>query len=139
MKRFFSSLLCVTVGLSFQLSAKDYVITSGGVKNDSTKVQTAAIQKVIDRAEAEGGGRIVVPKGTFLTGALFFKPGTTLHLNEGACIKGSDDIADFPLIPSRMEGRSIYYHAALINAYHVDGFQITGPGMINGNGLKYWK
>lgn len=139
MKRLFSSLLCVTVGLSFQLSAKDYVITSGGVKNDSTKVQTAAIQKVIDRAEAEGGGRIVVPKGTFLTGALFFKPGTTLHLNEGACIKGSDDIADFPLIPSRMEGRSIYYHAALINAYHVDGFQITGPGMINGNGLKYWK
>ena len=38
-----------------------------------------------------------------------------------------------------MEGRSIYYYAALINAYHVDGFDITGPGMINGNGLKYWK
>ena len=38
-----------------------------------------------------------------------------------------------------MEGRSIYYYAALINAYHVDGFAITGPGMINGNGLKYWK
>lgn len=121
------------------ISAKDYILTKHGVKNDSTKVQTEAIQRVIDRAEAEGGGRIVVPQGTYLSGALFFKPGTTLHLDEGSCIKGSDDIKDFPLIPSRMEGRSIYYHAALINAYHVDGFSITGPGTVNGNGLRYWK
>lgn len=131
--------LAVVAAFSQQLSAKDYIITSHGVKNDSTKIQTTAIQKVIDQAEADGGGRIVVPKGTFLTGALFFKPGTTLHLKEGGCIKCSDDIENFPLLPSRMEGRSIYYYAALINAYHVDGFQITGPGMINGNGLKYWK
>ena len=53
-------------------------------------------------------------------------------------IKGSDNIEDYPLIPSRMEGRSIYYHAALINAYHVDGFEINGPGTINGNGYKFW-
>ena len=38
-----------------------------------------------------------------------------------------------------MEGRSIYYYAALINAYHVDSFSISGPGTIDGNGLKYWK
>lgn len=137
------TLYAISLGLllafSQSLSAKDYILTSHGVKNDSTKVQTAAIQKVIDKAEADGGGRIVVPKGTFLTGALFFKPGTTLHLEDGGCIKGSDDIENFPLLPSRMEGRSIYYYAALINAYHVDGFEITGNGVINGNGLKYWK
>lgn len=120
------------------VSAKDYVITDYGVKNDSTILQTVKIQDVIDRAEADGGGTIVVPKGTFLTGGLFFKPGTKLRVEEGGCIKGSDDIANFPLIPSRMEGRSIYYHAALINAYHVDGFEISGPGTINGNGAKYW-
>lgn len=113
-------------------------LTDFGVKNDSTIVQTAQIQAVIDKAEAQGGGEIVVPRGTFMSGALFFKPGTRLTLEEGAVIKGSDDIADYPLIPSRMEGRSIYYHAALINAYHVDGFEISGPGTINGNGLKYW-
>ncbi|MDE7148422.1 MAG: exopolygalacturonase, partial [Duncaniella sp.] len=84
------------------------------------------------------GGEIIVPSGTFLSGALFFKPGTTLRLEEGAVIKGSDNIEDYPLIPSRMEGRSIYYHAALINAYHVDGFEINGPGTINGNGYKFW-
>jgi polygalacturonase len=59
-------------------------------------------------------------------------------LQEGAMLKGSDNIDHYPLIPSRMEGRSIYYYAALINAYHVDSFSITGPGTINGNGLKFW-
>lgn len=130
-------LLCVMANAP--ILAKDYILTKHGVKNDSTKIQTKAIQAVIDLAEAEGGGRIVVPSGTFLSGALFFKPGTTLHLEDNSCIKGSDNIEDFPLIPSRMEGRSIYYYAALINAYHVDGFAITGSGTINGNGLKYWK
>lgn len=131
--------LSIISATGLNLSAKDYVITSHGVKNDSNKIQTTAIQKVIDKAEANGGGRIVVPKGTFLTGALFFKPGTTLHIEDGGCIKGSDNIENFPLIPSRMEGRNLYYYAALINAYHVKGFEITGPGTINGNGLKYWK
>lgn len=117
---------------------KRYTLTDYGVVNDSTILQTSAIQAVIDRAEADGGGEVVVPAGTYLTGALFFKPGTSLHLHEGAVIKGSDRIEDYPLIPSRMEGRSIYYHAALINAYHVDNFTIEGPGTINGNGYKFW-
>ncbi|MDE6080422.1 MAG: right-handed parallel beta-helix repeat-containing protein [Duncaniella sp.] len=125
-------------GASVCASAKDFVITDYGVSTDSTAIQSAAIQAVIDRAEAEGGGRIVVPEGTFLTGALFFKPGTSLYLEKGAVIKGIDDIAHYPLIPSRMEGRSIYYHAALINAYFVDNFSISGSGIINGNAAKFW-
>ena len=55
---------------------KQYVITDYGVKNDSTLMQTVAIQAVIDRCANEGGGVIVVPEGTFLTGSLFFKQGT---------------------------------------------------------------
>lgn len=116
-----------------------YVVTDMAVyANDSTSLQTSAIQNVIDIAEANGGGQIVFPAGTYLTGALFFKPGTRLHLEKGAKIKGSDDIENFPLIPSRMEGKSIYYYAALVNAYFVEGFEITGEGAIDGNGLKYW-
>ena len=119
--------------------SQDYVITKSGVSTDSTKLNTHAIQNVIDKAEANGGGTIVIPKGVFLTGALFFKPKTRLRLLEGAVLKGSDDISNYPLIPSRMEGRSIYYYAALINAYYVDSFSITGPGTIDGNGLGFWK
>lgn len=120
-------------------TAQNYVITQYGASADSTKLNTQAIQNLIDKAEANGGGTIVIPKGVYLTGALFFKPKTKLSLEEGAILKGSDDISNYPLIPSRMEGRSIYYYAALINAYHVDSFQISGPGTINGNGLRFWE
>lgn len=116
-----------------------YVVTDFGVKNDSSIIQTQQIQAVIDQAEKNGGGVIIVPKGTFLSGALFFKPKTHLHVVEGAVLKGSDDIANYPLIPSRMEGQNLDYFAALVNAYGVDGFTISGHGTINGNGLKFWE
>lgn len=119
--------------------SQDYLITKFGIGDDSTKLITQSIQHVIDAADANGGGTIVIPKGVFLTGALFFKPRTKLRLMEGAVLKGSDDINNYPLVPSRMEGRSQLYYAALINAYYVDSFSITGPGTIDGNGLKFWK
>ncbi|MGO4877538.1 glycoside hydrolase family 28 protein [Pedobacter psychrotolerans] len=121
------------------VKAQQYNILHYGVRSDSTVIQTLAIQKVIDKAFAKGGGVIVIPKGTYLTGALFFKQKTSLVLQEGAVLKGSDNIQDYPFIPSRMEGQSLDYYAALINAYGVDGFSIKGPGTINGNGLKFWK
>lgn len=132
-------LLICLIAIIYDAASQDYFITQSGVSTDSTKLNTHAIQYIIDKAEANGGGTIVIPKGVFLTGALFFKPKTKLRLLEGATLKGSDDISNYPLIPSRMEGRSIYYYAALINAYHVDSFSITGPGTINGNGLHFWE
>ncbi|MBW8333864.1 MAG: hypothetical protein K0M40_17710 [Prolixibacteraceae bacterium] len=114
-------------------------IADFGAINDSTVIQTAIIQKAIDDAHSQGGGVVVIPKGTFLSGALFFKPNTHLYVSEGAVLKGSDNIADYPFIPSRMEGQSIDYFAALVNAYGVDGFTISGKGTIDGNGLKYWE
>jgi len=131
-------LLICLIALAFTAHSKDYVITQFGVGSDSTKLSTQAIQNVIDKAEEYGGGTIVIPKGVYLTGALFFKPNTRLEVREGAVLKGSDDISNYPLIPSRMQGKSIYYYAALINAYHVDSFSITGGGTIDGNGLRFW-
>lgn len=118
---------------------KSYVITDFGVKSDSTLIQTDAIQKVIDNTARNGGGVIVIPKGTFTSGALFFKPKTHLHLLKGAVLKGSTNIADYPKLPSRMEGQSLDYFAALVNAYQVDGFTISGKGTIDGNGLRFWE
>lgn len=117
---------------------KQYTITEHGVGTDSTKIQTKEIQSVIDKAAANGGGVIVVPKGVFLSGALFFKPKTTLYVAEGGTLKGSDDISNFPIMASRMEGQNLDYFPALVNAYGVDNFSISGKGTINGNGKKYW-
>ena len=118
---------------------KRYVITDYGVKALSDKIQTEQIQSVIDLCSKEGGGVIVIPNGTFLSGSLFFKPKTHLLLEEGGEIKGSDRIKDFQVVKTRMEGQTLNYFAALINADHIDGFTITGPGTINGNGQKYWE
>jgi polygalacturonase len=118
---------------------KQFIITDYGAKNDSLVVQTKAIQKAINKAAKKGGGVIVIPKGVYLSGALFFKPKTHLYLAEGAVLKGSDNIVDFPVLPSRMEGQNLDYYAALVNADGVDGFTISGKGTINGNGLKYWQ
>jgi len=115
------------------------VVTDFGAVGDGKTLNTASIQKAIDKATSKGGGVVVIPKGRFLTGALFFKPGTHLHVSEDGMLLGSDDIANFPIMPSRMEGRSIDYFPAVVNAYGVDGFTITGKGTIDGNGLKYWE
>ncbi|MFC3809201.1 rhamnogalacturonidase [Lacihabitans lacunae] len=115
-----------------------YTITNYGVKADSTIIQTTAIQKIIDQASKKGGV-IIVPEGTFLTGALFFKPNTHLHIEKGGKLKGSDDITHYPIQASRMEGQNLDYFPAVINAYGVDGFTITGSGTLDGNGLKYWE
>lgn len=118
---------------------KQYCITNYGVQNDSTILQAERIQAVIDKAAQEGGGVICIPKGTFLSGSLFFRPRTHLYLEKGATLKGSDDISHFDVIDTRLEGQNLTYFAALVNVIGVDGFTLSGEGKINGNGLRFWK
>ena len=110
---------------------KQYVLTDYGVLANSPEVQTQKIQAVIDRCAQEGGGVIVVPEGTFMTGALFFKQGTHLHVRECGTLKGSERIIDFPVLMTRIEGETCKYFAALINADGLDGFSISGKGTID--------
>lgn len=118
---------------------KHYRLTDYGVVEDSTVVQTEEIQAIIDKAHAAGGGVVIVPEGVFLSGSLFFKQGTHLHVVEGGKLKGSDDISNFELLMTRIEGQTRKYFAALVNADNLDGFTISGKGAIDGNGLRYWK
>ena len=118
---------------------KQYVLTDYGVVAGSPQVQTQQIQAVIDRCAQEGGGVVVVPAGTFKTGALFFKQGTHLHVTECGTLLGSDRIIDYPIATTRIEGETCKYFVALINADGLDGFTISGKGTIDGNGLQYWQ
>lgn len=117
---------------------KQYVLTQYNILDDG-KVHTEEIQKLIDTAAQEGGGVIVVPAGTYLTGSLFFKQGVNLYVAEGGTLKGSDDVSDYTVCETRIEGETCLYFAALINADGVDGFTMCGPGTIDGNGLRSWK
>ena len=117
---------------------KQYVLTQYNILDDG-KIHTEEIQKLIDAAAEQGGGVIVVPAGTYLTGSLFFKQGVNLYVTKGGTLKGSDDISDYKLCETRIEGETCNYFAALINADHVDGFTMCGEGTIDGNGLRSWK
>lgn len=115
---------------------KQYKLTDYGIFADG-QIHTAQIQALIDRIAAEGGGVLVVPAGLYITGGLYFKQGTHLHLEEGAILQGSDFIGDYNIAETRIEGETCKYFEALINVKNVDGFTLTGKGIIDGNGLRY--
>lgn len=110
-----------------------------GARGDGRSDDTKAIQRCIDAAARSGGGVIVLDRGVYVSGALFFRPGTSLHVSRETTLKGSGEILDYPLLETRMEGESRRYFAALVNADGVDGFSISGEGTIDGSGYVYWK
>ena len=115
-----------------------YLVTQYGVADDG-RIHTKELQQVIDLAAENGGGVIVIPAGTYLTGALHFKQGVNLYVAQGGILKGSDELSDYELVETRIEGENCLYFSALINADGLDGFTISGPGAIDGNGLRAWK
>ena len=115
---------------------KQYKLTDYGIFADG-RVHTTEIQALINKAAQNGGGVIVVPQGIYKTGGLVFKQGTHLYIEDGGVLMGSDFIGDYPLGKTRIEGETCTYFGALINADGLDGFTISGKGIIDGNGLKY--
>lgn len=114
-------------------------ITEHGAVADDKTVNTAAIQKTIDALAVNGGGIVVVPRGFFVSGALFFKPGVHLHLAKGAVLKCSTDLKNFPERRTRIEGHfAENFNPALVNADGCDGFHISGEGTLDGAGRPIW-
>src|SRR5258708_24674658 len=60
---------------------KTFIVTDSGAAGDGKTLNTAGIQKAIERCAAAGGGMVVVPKGTFITGSIFLKQGVNLPLD----------------------------------------------------------
>jgi polygalacturonase len=130
--------LAVGRGTAWAAEAARFDISQHGAKGDGTTLNTKAIQATIDECAKAGGGTLVIPKGEFLSGALFLKPGVNVELLEGAVLRGSKDISDFPVGPSRFEGHFQPRVAALLNAEKTDHLRITGPGTLDGQGAAYW-
>jgi len=97
------------------------------------------LQEKIDALAASGGGTLTLGPGVYRTGAIFFKPGVNLHLEEGATIVGVDEEDGYPMCETRIEGETCVYYPALLNADGCDGFTISGKGVIDGHGLPTWR
>lgn len=120
--------------------ARRFVITRYGAVADGSTVNTKAIQKAIDTCAKAGGGMVVVPAGTFLSGSIVLKQGVGLELSKGAVLKGSPHLEDYPLVIRRfVEAFPEALRMALVNAKGVRGLRIVGPGTLDGNGEPFWR
>lgn len=128
----------VYAGAFKPVARAEFNIKEFGAKSDG-RCHTRAIQCAIEAARIAGGGTVVVPEGTFVSGALFFRRGVNLRIEEGGVLKGSTEILDYPLMTTRIEGETCLYFPALVNAVRNDGFTASGRGVIDGSGEVYWK
>jgi len=114
-------------------------ITDVGAVGDGQTLNTTQIQAGIDQLAAKGGGTLVVPKGVFVSGAIFLKPGVNLYLDAGAVLKGSTEVKDYPRMMTRIEGHFEEWLPAFINADKADHLRISGTGVLDGSGAPFWK
>ena len=125
-------------GRLFAQKGHMYFITDYGAVGNGRELNTAAIQRAIDKAHQNGGGTVVVPAGKFLTGALQMKSKVELHLEKNAVLLGSINPVDYhplkmqghPVSPKQDDNSSL----ALIVAYKASHIAVTGPGTIDGQG-----
>jgi polygalacturonase len=121
-----------------QATQKIFFANDYGATGDGTTLNTVAIQKAID-AGSKDNGRITLKPGTYLTGSLFLKTGTTLDVPEGVTLIGSQKLEDYPMLPTRIAGIEMTWPAALINVRDQKDVTITGKGTIDGDGPIWWK
>ncbi len=106
-----------------------------GAKGDGKTLDTKAIQKAFDECEKAGGGTVRLPKGIYLSGAVWMKSKTTLVIEKGAILEGSKDLDDYPIKRIRFAGTEQKCHASLLNATNAHNITITGKGLVSGSGI----
>lgn len=131
--------LVVSLG-SGSLFAQEYFnVLRFGAKRDSSELATNSIAKAIEAASKVGGGTVYFPAGKYLTGPIHLKSNITIFIDAGAELHFSDDFDHYlPMVPSRWEGTDVTNFSPLFYAYRAENITITGRGLIDGHGRKWW-
>ena len=121
-----------------KIPQRDFNITDFGAKSGAQSDARPAILAAIKKASAEGGGRVVIPPGSWLSdGPIHLVSNLELHLSEGATLLfGPDPKKYLPAVLTRWEGTELYSYSPLIYAFEVHDVAITGKGVIDGNGAS---
>ena len=112
-----------------------------GAKPDGVTDCTAAFRSTIDQCTKAGGGKVLVPEGTYLTGAIHLKSNVNLEVAKGATIKFSQNPKDYlPVVFSRWEGVELFNYSPFIYAFEQRNIAITGEGTLDGqsNNEHWW-
>jgi hypothetical protein len=114
-----------------------FPITRYGAVGDGETDCTEAFDQAIAECNAAGGGRVLVPEGAYLTGAIHLRSNVNLHLVPDATIKFSTDPADYlPVVFTRWEGTECYNYSPFIYAFEQENVAVTGRGVLDGQGLQ---
>jgi polygalacturonase len=118
---------------------RDFEISDYGAAGNNQTDCTEAFAKAIAACHASGGGRVVVPPGQYVTGAIALKSNVNLYVSQGAIIRFSRDSKKFPLVFTRWEGVELMNYSPFIYAFEQENIAITGPGTIDGNAdCEHW-
>jgi polygalacturonase len=119
---------------------RDVDVTRHGATGDGATDCTQAFRAAIDGCRAAGGGRVVVPNGRYLTGAIRLRSGVNLHLADGATIAFRPEAAAYlPLVLTRFEGVELMNYSPFIYALDETNVAITGGGTLDGQAdAQHW-
>lgn len=120
---------------------KTFNILDFGAIADGKTLNTKAIKNAIDECHTSGGGKVVVPEGTFLTGTIHLKNNVNLYLSKNSVLLFSLDPKDYlPVVLTRWEGIDCYNYSPLIYACEQENIAITGEGKLDGqaNSENWW-
>ncbi|MEQ8239875.1 MAG: glycoside hydrolase family 28 protein [Cyclobacteriaceae bacterium] len=112
-----------------EVSVRDF-----GALSDGQTKNTAAIAKAIEAVSSKGGGKVIIPRGIWVSGPIVLKSNINLHLEEGALLLFTADKDDYPIVATSFEGLDTYRCQSPISGKNLENVAITGKGTIDGNG-----
>ncbi len=110
------------------------------MEGDNPVKNTAAIHRAIEAAHQDGGGRVLIPEGEWLSGPIHLMSNINLHIAEGATVYFSKDKKDYlPVVLQRHEGVEAYNYSPMIYAFKLKNVAVTGKGTFDGQGDHWWE
>jgi len=117
----------------YAVSIKDF-----GAVPDGSTLCTKAFADAIDAVSKKGGGKVIVPRGIWLTGPIQLKSNINLYTEEGSLITFTKNYDDYPLIETSFEGLNTVRCLSPINGKGLENVAITGHGVFDGSG-EAWR
>ncbi|GLZ33363.1 endopolygalacturonase [Lentzea sp. NBRC 105346] len=117
---------------------KNFNVMQYGAKNDGKTDNTDAFRKAIGACNEAGGGHVIVPSGTYVTGAVHLLSNVDFHLEAGAVLKFSGDASKFPVVLTRYEGIECMNRSPMVYAYKQTNIAITGKGTLDAGATGSW-
>jgi len=116
------------------IPANTVLITAFGARSGGQVLCTQAFAGAIDAVSKKGGGRVIVPRGTWLTGPITLKSNIEIHTEVGAVVVFSTDKSLYPLVETNFEGSNTFRCMSPVNGRNLENIALTGNGIFDGSG-----